>query len=131
MLQQIRSTFQTTLFSGGNTAESNKKLTSSLFTGQTISMQPVQPCRSPRAEFTPQVVQTTIEVAEETKNIDTLPVQSGELVSSKDCQNGYDQLNSVRSDEGYHSHGFHDESLTPPYGCVDSDDSDNYILDFR
>ncbi|XP_065201823.1 PR domain zinc finger protein 1-like isoform X2 [Planococcus citri] len=108
---------------------------------QTISMQPqtivsppiqvpVQTCRSPRSEYVPQVVQTTIEVAEDTKDIDRLPVQSGELVTSKDCQNGYDQLNSVRSDEGYHSHGFHDESLTPPYGCVDSDDSDNYILDF-
>ena len=93
---------------------------------------PVQTCRSPRTEYAPPVAQTTLEVAEDTKEIERLPVvQSGELVTSKDCQNGYDQLNSVRSDEGYHSHGFHDESLTPPYGCVDSDDSDNYILDFR
>lgn len=95
---------------------------------------PVPTCRSPRADYAAvQVVQPTMDVAEEhmTKEMDRLPVQNGELVTSKDCQNGYDQLNSVRSDEGYHSHGFHDDALTPPYGCVDSDDSDNYILDFR
>lgn len=94
---------------------------------------PIQCCKSPRTEYAPQVAQTAIEVAEEphTKDIDRLPVHNGEIVTSKDCHNGYDQLNSVRSDEGYHSHGFHDDSLTPPYGCVDSDDSDNYILDFR
>lgn len=39
---------------------------------------------------------------------------------------------SVRSDEGYHSHGYHDEVLTPPEDSSDSDDSDNnYVLDFR
>lgn len=39
---------------------------------------------------------------------------------------------SVRSDEGYHSHGYHDEALTPPEDSSDSDDSDNnYVLDFR
>uniref|UniRef100_A0A1B6K1P1 PR domain zinc finger protein 1 n=3 Tax=Homalodisca liturata TaxID=320908 RepID=A0A1B6K1P1_9HEMI len=38
---------------------------------------------------------------------------------------------SVRSDEGYHSHGYHDEALTPPEDSSDSDDSDNnYVLDF-
>lgn len=48
----------------------------------------------------------------------------------------YDHVNgadgSVRSDEGYHSHGYHDEALTPPEDSSDSDDSDNnYVLDFR
>lgn len=39
---------------------------------------------------------------------------------------------SVRSDEGYHSHGYHDEVLTPPEDSSDSNDSDNnYVLDFR
>ncbi|XP_024085578.1 PR domain zinc finger protein 1 isoform X2 [Cimex lectularius] len=38
---------------------------------------------------------------------------------------------SVRSDEGYHSHGYHDEVLTPPEHSSDSDDGDNnYVLDF-
>ncbi|XP_039293933.1 PR domain zinc finger protein 1 isoform X2 [Nilaparvata lugens] len=38
---------------------------------------------------------------------------------------------SVRSDEGYHSNGYHDEVLTPPEDSSDSDDSDNnYVLDF-
>lgn len=60
-----------------------------------------------------------------------LPMQSGELLMSKDPHAAYDQTSSVRSDEGYHSNGFHDDALTPPDGCVDSDDSDNYILDFR
>lgn len=52
----------------------------------------------------------------------------GEL-NAKDGSHGYDQT-SVRSDEGYHSNGFHDDALTPPHGCVDSDDSD-VALDFR
>ncbi|KAL1139176.1 hypothetical protein AAG570_009236 [Ranatra chinensis] len=38
---------------------------------------------------------------------------------------------SVRSDEGYHSHGYHDDALTPPEDSTDSDDGDNnYVLDF-
>lgn len=52
----------------------------------------------------------------------------GEL-HAKDGSHGCDQT-SVRSDEGYHSNGFHDDALTPPDGCVDSDDSD-VVLDFR
>lgn len=36
---------------------------------------------------------------------------------------------SVRSDEGYHSNGYHDEVLTPPEDSSDSD-SENYVLDF-
>jgi hypothetical protein len=37
---------------------------------------------------------------------------------------------SVRSDEGYHSNGYHDDGFTPPEDSSDSD-SDNYVLDFR
>lgn len=44
---------------------------------------------------------------------------------------GYAQSNSVRSDEGYHSHTYHDEVLTPPEHLSDSDDSSNCILDYR
>ena len=36
---------------------------------------------------------------------------------------------SVRSDEGYHSNGYHDDALTPPEDSSDSD-NDNYVLDF-
>jgi hypothetical protein len=39
---------------------------------------------------------------------------------------------SVRSDEGYHSHGYHDDpALTPPEDSSDSDYDNNYVLDFR
>ncbi|CAG2108232.1 unnamed protein product [Medioppia subpectinata] len=37
---------------------------------------------------------------------------------------------STRSDEGYHSNGFHDDHLTPPEDSSDSD-IDNYVLDLR
>ncbi|CAG7734063.1 unnamed protein product, partial [Allacma fusca] len=37
---------------------------------------------------------------------------------------------SVRSDEGYHSHGYHDDALTPPEESSDSDYDNNYVLDF-
>lgn len=37
---------------------------------------------------------------------------------------------SVRSDEGYHSNGYHDE-FTPPEDSSDSDSDNNYVLDFR
>lgn len=46
----------------------------------------------------------------------------------------YDQSSSVRSDEGYHSNGYHDEVFSPPHASCDesSNDSDNnYVLDFR
>lgn len=44
---------------------------------------------------------------------------------------GYAQSNSVRSDEGYHSHTYHDDAPTPPEHLSDSDDSSNCILDYR
>jgi len=44
---------------------------------------------------------------------------------------GYAQSHSVRSDEGYHSHTYHDDAPTPPEHLSDSDDSSNCILDYR
>lgn len=49
----------------------------------------------------------------------------------KPAQGGYAQSNSVRSDEGYHSHTYHDDAPTPPEHLSDSDDSSNCILDYR
>ncbi|VVC34500.1 Hypothetical protein CINCED_3A020202 [Cinara cedri] len=46
------------------------------------------------------------------------------------AQLGYAQSNSVRSDEGYHSHTYHDDAPTPPEHLSDSDDSSNCILDY-
>ncbi|KAF5288937.1 hypothetical protein FQA39_LY03816 [Lamprigera yunnana] len=37
---------------------------------------------------------------------------------------------SVRSDEGYHSNGYHDDAFTPPEDSSDSDSENNYVLDF-
>ncbi|KAB0802283.1 hypothetical protein PPYR_04469 [Photinus pyralis] len=37
---------------------------------------------------------------------------------------------SVRSDEGYHSNGYHDDAFTPPEDSSDSDSESNYVLDF-
>ncbi|XP_021933981.1 PR domain zinc finger protein 1 isoform X2 [Zootermopsis nevadensis] len=37
---------------------------------------------------------------------------------------------SVRSDEGYHSNGYHDDGFTPPEDSSDSDSDNNYVLDF-
>ncbi|XP_018563210.1 PR domain zinc finger protein 1 isoform X3 [Anoplophora glabripennis] len=37
---------------------------------------------------------------------------------------------SVRSDEGYHSNGYHDDVFTPPEDSSDSDSENNYVLDF-
>lgn len=36
---------------------------------------------------------------------------------------------SVRSDEGYHSHGYHDDGFTPPEDSSDSESEHNYVLD--
>lgn len=37
---------------------------------------------------------------------------------------------SVRSDEGYHSNGYHDDAFTPPEDSSDSESESNYVLDF-
>lgn len=39
------------------------------------------------------------------------------------------QDGSVRSDEGYHSNGYHDDGLTPPEDSSDSESEHNYVLD--
>ncbi|EAA11397.4 AGAP006592-PA [Anopheles gambiae str. PEST] len=36
---------------------------------------------------------------------------------------------SVRSDEGYHSHGYHEDGFTPPEDSSDSESEHNYVLD--
>lgn len=36
---------------------------------------------------------------------------------------------SVRSDEGYHSNGYHDDGMTPPEDSSDSESENNYVLD--
>lgn len=36
---------------------------------------------------------------------------------------------SVRSDEGYHSNGYHDDGFTPPEDSSDSESEHNYVLD--
>lgn len=36
---------------------------------------------------------------------------------------------SVRSDEGYHSNGYHDDGFTPPEDSSDSESENNYVLD--
>lgn len=36
---------------------------------------------------------------------------------------------SVRSDEGYHSNGYHDDGFTPPEDTSDSESEHNYVLD--
>ncbi|KAH1001838.1 hypothetical protein HUJ04_005801 [Dendroctonus ponderosae] len=37
---------------------------------------------------------------------------------------------SVRSDEGYHSNGYHDDGFQPPEDTSDTDSECNYVLDF-
>ncbi|CAM1295780.1 PRDM1 (predicted) [Pycnogonum litorale] len=39
-------------------------------------------------------------------------------------------VRSVRSDEGYHSNGYHDDAFTPPEDSSDSESESNYVLDF-
>ncbi|KAL1382285.1 hypothetical protein pipiens_013251 [Culex pipiens pipiens] len=38
-------------------------------------------------------------------------------------------VRSVRSDEGYHSNGYHEDGLTPPEDSSDSESEHNYVLD--
>ena len=55
------------------------------------------------------------------------------LQSTKEQTNYEHQLTpndgSVRSDEGYHSNGYHDDVLTPPEDSSDSESENNYVLD--
>jgi len=52
-------------------------------------------------------------------------------VDDEEKVQGYAQSHLVRSDEGYHSHTYHDDAPTPPEHLSDSDDSSNCILDYR
>ncbi|CAH0776846.1 unnamed protein product [Bemisia tabaci] len=55
--------------------------------------------------------------------------QASHGIPPEHCQ--FDQSGSVRSDEGYHSNGYHDEVLASPQECSDSEEGDNnYVLDF-
>lgn len=70
---------------------------------------------------------------------ETRPVQLTPSPSKEVAGHGYEprpaQLTptdgSVRSDEGYHSNGYHDDGFTPPEDSSDSDSDNNYVLDFR
>ncbi|XP_026677624.1 uncharacterized protein LOC103506856 isoform X2 [Diaphorina citri] len=62
------------------------------------------------------------------------PSRDNYLGIPESSSGNYDQSSSVRSDEGYHSNGYHDEVFSPPHASCDesSNDSDNnYVLDFR
>jgi len=69
----------------------------------------------------------------ENGNADVLRLDGLRLrpVDDENKAQGYAQSNSVRSDEGYHSHTYHDDAPTPPGHLSDSDDSSNCILDYR
>ncbi|KAI5699641.1 hypothetical protein M8J75_006227 [Diaphorina citri] len=61
------------------------------------------------------------------------PSRDNYLGIPESSSGNYDQSSSVRSDEGYHSNGYHDEVFSPPHASCDesSNDSDNnYVLDF-
>ncbi|XP_066143195.1 PR domain zinc finger protein 1 isoform X2 [Euwallacea fornicatus] len=62
-----------------------------------------------------------------------LPIPTAEPPTPKDVH--YDQHvtaaeGSVRSDEGYHSNGYHDDGFQPPEDTSDTDSECNYVLDF-
>uniref|UniRef100_A0A8D8RCW0 Tissue-resident T-cell transcription regulator protein ZNF683 n=2 Tax=Cacopsylla melanoneura TaxID=428564 RepID=A0A8D8RCW0_9HEMI len=69
----------------------------------------------------------------DTKIYNRPPSRDNYLPLPEPSTGNYDQSSSVRSDEGYHSHGYHDEPFSPPHASCDesSNDSDNnYVLDF-
>ncbi|XP_044002035.1 GATA zinc finger domain-containing protein 14 isoform X1 [Aphidius gifuensis] len=75
-----------------------------------------------------QVQQSTIP-AEIVSSVDiTIPLKES-VIYERRCQMTPTE-GSVRSDEGYHSNGYHDEILTPPEESSESDSENNYVLDF-
>lgn len=58
----------------------------------------------------------------------TTPLKEGVIYERRSQMTPTD--GSVRSDEGYHSNGYHDEILTPPEESSESDSENNYVLDF-
>ncbi|XP_034950614.1 PR domain zinc finger protein 1 [Chelonus insularis] len=74
-----------------------------------------------------QVQQSTLPTEVPT-SVDVLPLKDSTIYERR-CQMTPTE-GSVRSDEGYHSNGYHDEILTPPEESSESDSENNYVLDF-
>lgn len=74
-----------------------------------------------------QVQQSTLPT-EIPASVDVLPLKDTTIYERR-CQMTPTE-GSVRSDEGYHSNGYHDEILTPPEESSESDSENNYVLDF-
>ncbi|XP_015591866.1 uncharacterized threonine-rich GPI-anchored glycoprotein PJ4664.02 isoform X2 [Cephus cinctus] len=74
-----------------------------------------------------QVQQSTIP-AEIPPVVETTPLKESSIYERRSQMTPTD--GSVRSDEGYHSNGYHDEILTPPEESSESDSENNYVLDF-
>ena len=94
------------------------------------------------AGYESQPVQVVVSPGKEVMHIggyETHPAQLTPSPSKEVAGHGYEprpaQLTptdgSVRSDEGYHSNGYHDDGFTPPEDSSDSDSDNNYVLDFR
>lgn len=84
----------------------------------------------------PQLLTSSILGQQVQQSTEVISVSTTEpVVSSKDGPPYEHQLTptdgSVRSDEGYHSNGYHDDAFTPPEDSSDSDSENNYVLDFR
>lgn len=75
------------------------------------------------------VIQENTNIQESNKNVKD---EGSPLSHTKEAQYEH-QLTpndgSVRSDEGYHSNGYHDEGFTPPEDSSDSESEHNYVLD--
>lgn len=110
--------------------------------------------QSPTASTTtscspPRIHQTVLNLRESHETRDQSPIrivihENGQRVSEsvkaekeealpKDAPGYEHQLTpndgSVRSDEGYHSNGYHDDGFTPPEDSSDSESENNYVLD--
>lgn len=86
-------------------------------------------------QITTQTVQVTIRETSPLSETSTKE-KDGESPLSHTKETHYDQLTpndgsvrSVRSDEGYHSNGYHDDGFTPPEDSSDSESENNYVLD--
>ncbi|KAJ8887232.1 hypothetical protein PR048_013447 [Dryococelus australis] len=84
-------------------------------------------------------VTTSVPTGNCTSTTCTIATDSASEFPNKDlCHHAYEprciQLTptdgSVRSDEGYHSNGYHEDGFTPLEDSSDSDSDNNYVLDF-
>ncbi|XP_015518943.1 PR domain zinc finger protein 1 [Neodiprion lecontei] len=75
-----------------------------------------------------QQVQQSAITTEIPTSVETTPMKEGVIYERRSQMTPTD--GSVRSDEGYHSNGYHDEILTPPEESSESDSENNYVLDF-